>query len=80
MAATNKDTLLDRAKGALIGGALGDALGMPTQLLTADEIEAKFMDNVHDGGWDTAQATRFLDLSRTIFSAPQLDIVTEFRS
>lgn len=48
--------------------------------LTAEEIEAKFMDNVHHGGWDTAQATRFLDLSRTIFSASRLDTIREFRS
>ena len=32
--------------------------------LTAEEIEAKFMDNARYGGWDAAQATRFLDLSR----------------
>jgi 2-methylcitrate dehydratase PrpD len=48
--------------------------------LTAEEIEAKFMDNAHYGGWDTAQAHRFLDLSRTIFSSPRLDTITEFRS
>ena len=48
--------------------------------LTAEEIEAKFMDNAHYGGWDTAQAHRFLALSRTIFSSPRLDTVTEFRS
>jgi 2-methylcitrate dehydratase PrpD len=48
--------------------------------LTAEEIEAKFMDNVRYGGWDTARATRFLDLSRMIFSAPSLDAVREFRS
>ncbi len=29
---------IDRALGALIGGALGDALGMPTQILSAAEI------------------------------------------
>ncbi|MBO0662589.1 ADP-ribosylglycohydrolase family protein [Jiella sp. MQZ9-1] len=32
------DSRLDRAMGALIGGALGDALGMPTQLLSPQEI------------------------------------------
>jgi hypothetical protein len=48
--------------------------------LTAEEIEAKFRDNVHHGGWDTAQATRFLDFSQTIFSASRLDAVSEFRS
>ncbi|TFF23202.1 ADP-ribosylglycohydrolase family protein [Jiella endophytica] len=37
MAAT-EDRQFDRAMGALVGGALGDALGMPTQLLSADEI------------------------------------------
>jgi 2-methylcitrate dehydratase PrpD len=48
--------------------------------LTAEEIEAKFMDNAQYGGWDTAQARRFLDLSRTISTSPQLDAVTEFRA
>lgn len=34
--------LYDRALGALIGGALGDAMGMPTQLLSASQIRAQF--------------------------------------
>ena len=34
--------LYDRAVGALIGGALGDAMGMPTQLLSAKQIRAQF--------------------------------------
>src|SRR5436190_12715469 len=34
--------MVDRAMGALIGGALGDALGMPTQLLSADRIRASY--------------------------------------
>lgn len=33
---------LDRAMGALLGGALGDALGMPTQSNSRDEIVAVF--------------------------------------
>lgn len=33
---------LDRATGALVGLALGDALGMPTQLLTRDEVVARY--------------------------------------
>ena len=48
--------------------------------LTADEIEAKFMHNARYGGWDTAQARRFLDLSRTLFTSSQLDAVAAFRS
>ena len=36
------DPLLDRAMGALVGGALGDALGMPTQCLSADEIRRSY--------------------------------------
>ncbi|MCL6707207.1 ADP-ribosylglycohydrolase family protein [Pseudomonas sp. R2.Fl] len=31
-------SMIDRAKAALIGGALGDAMGMPTQLLSAEQI------------------------------------------
>ncbi len=36
------DFELDRAMGALMGGALGDALGMPTQSNSRDEIVAVF--------------------------------------
>ncbi len=36
------DFELDRAMGALLGGALGDALGMPTQSNSRDEIVAVF--------------------------------------
>ncbi|WP_282606086.1 ADP-ribosylglycohydrolase family protein [Pelagibius sp. Alg239-R121] len=38
MVTASDDQRLDRALGALIGGALGDALGMPTQLLSPGEI------------------------------------------
>jgi 2-methylcitrate dehydratase PrpD len=48
--------------------------------LSAEEIEAKFMDNARYGGWDTARARRFLDFSHTIFTAAKLDAVTEFRA
>ena len=34
----NTKNMLDRAMGALVGGALGDALGMPTQLLSPARI------------------------------------------
>lgn len=34
--------LLDRFRGCLLGGAVGDALGMPTEGYTAQEIKAKF--------------------------------------
>jgi len=36
------DTSVDRAEAALLGGAIGDALGMPTQTLTRDEIVASY--------------------------------------
>jgi ADP-ribosylglycohydrolase len=42
MARTNRSDMIDRAAGALIGGALGDALGMPTQLLSPSQIEASY--------------------------------------
>ncbi|MGI9373121.1 MAG: ADP-ribosylglycohydrolase family protein, partial [Hyphomicrobiales bacterium] len=35
-------SLQDKALGALLGGALGDALGMPTQTLTTDQISALY--------------------------------------
>jgi 2-methylcitrate dehydratase PrpD len=48
--------------------------------LSAEEIEAKFMDNARYGGWDAARARRFLDFSHTILTAARLDAVTEFRA
>ncbi|WP_353646724.1 ADP-ribosylglycohydrolase family protein [Mesorhizobium sp. WSM2239] len=42
MAAALPFEMIDRAAGALIGGALGDALGMPTQLLSPQQIETNY--------------------------------------
>lgn len=39
---TGEEIAFDRALGALIGGALGDAMGMPTQLLSPAEIKADY--------------------------------------
>ncbi|MBB2973166.1 ADP-ribosylglycohydrolase family protein [Mesorhizobium sp. RMAD-H1] len=39
---TREEIAFDRALGALIGGALGDAMGMPTQLLSPAEIKANY--------------------------------------
>jgi ADP-ribosylglycohydrolase len=35
-------TILDRAQGALYGLAIGDALGMPAQLMSHEEVAACF--------------------------------------
>ena len=40
--AAREDIAINRALGALIGGALGDAMGMPTQLLSPAEIKADY--------------------------------------
>lgn len=40
--AGREEIAFDRALGALIGGALGDAVGMPTQLLSPAEIRADY--------------------------------------
>lgn len=40
--AGREETAINRALGALIGGALGDAMGMPTQLLSPAEIKADY--------------------------------------
>jgi ADP-ribosylglycohydrolase len=40
--AVREDFAANRALGALIGGALGDAMGMPTQLLSPAEIRADY--------------------------------------
>jgi len=37
-----KEFAINRALGALVGGALGDAMGMPTQLLSPAEIRADY--------------------------------------
>ncbi|UCI10765.1 ADP-ribosylglycohydrolase family protein [Mesorhizobium sp. B1-1-8] len=37
-----REAVVDRAMGALLGGALGDALGMPTQLLSPAEIRSAY--------------------------------------
>ena len=42
MQGTSRETMLDRAMGALLGGAPGDALGMPTQLLSPAEIRSAY--------------------------------------
>jgi ADP-ribosylglycohydrolase len=42
-----ENAILDRAMGALVGGALGDALGMPTQLLSPARI-AELYGHVED--------------------------------
>ncbi len=42
MDAMAADTMLDRAMAALLGGALGDALGMPTQLLSPARIASAY--------------------------------------
>jgi len=39
---TDKNIEIDRVEGALIGVALGDALGMPTEFMSRDEIKASF--------------------------------------
>lgn len=40
--AVGEEIAFDRALGALLGGALGDAMGMPTQLLSPAEIRASY--------------------------------------
>lgn len=40
--AAREEFAISRALGALIGGALGDAMGMPTQLLSPAEIKAEY--------------------------------------
>ncbi|MDQ0392035.1 ADP-ribosylglycohydrolase family protein [Labrys monachus] len=42
MPSMRPEDLVDRATGALVGGALGDAFGMPTQLLSPGEIRAAY--------------------------------------
>ena len=42
MQGKSREAALDRAMGALLGGALGDALGMPTQLLSPAGIRSAY--------------------------------------
>jgi ADP-ribosylglycohydrolase len=46
------DPRLDRARGALYGLAIGDALGMPTQMLSRDQITSRY--GVPIGGFEPA--------------------------
>lgn len=48
--------------------------------LPAAALEAKFMDNTRYGGWSDETASRFLRLSRNVFSLPHMDSLAEFRS
>jgi ADP-ribosylglycohydrolase len=38
----SKEALRDRVRGAFLGAAIGDALGMPTEFLSRNEVYAKF--------------------------------------
>ena len=51
MSALPDPGILDRAYGALLGLAIGDALGMPTQMLTYGEVAARYgvLDRFHPG-------------------------------
>jgi 2-methylcitrate dehydratase PrpD len=47
--------------------------------LPAEELDAKFMDNVVYGGWPRERGERFRRMSCDLFSQPALDALTEFR-
>ena len=47
--------------------------------LPAEELDAKFMDNVVYGGWPRERGERFRRMSCDLFSQPTLDALTEFR-
>ena len=47
--------------------------------LTEGQVESKFMDNARYGGWSVQQATRFLDVARTLFDTSRLDALAELR-
>ena len=53
--------------------------GVRAPLSTA-EIEAKFLDNVAHGGWSRELGLRLIERSRTLFAAPDLAFVAEFRA
>ena len=48
--------------------------------LSTEELERKFMENAHYGGWTAQQAERLLRASRELFGQPTLDILKEFRA
>lgn len=80
-----QDALLDRARGTLVGLALGDALGMPSQTLPHDEIRrrygtirdfiAPFPDHPVSHGLQSAQVTddteQALQLARRLTSGAE---------
>lgn len=50
-------TRLDRAVGAVIGSAAGDALGAPYEFGAAGELTARGAEMAGGGGWDPGEAT-----------------------
>ena len=48
--------------------------------LSTVELEQKFMDNAHHGGWTPGQAERLLRASRELFRQPALNVLQEFRA
>nr|WP_106977424.1 ADP-ribosylglycohydrolase family protein [Streptomyces sp. NRRL S-241] len=50
-------TALDRAMGAVVGSAAGDALGAPYEFGPAGELTARGAEMAAGGGWDPGEAT-----------------------
>ena len=48
--------------------------------LSTEELEQKFMDNAHYGGWTAGQIERLLRASRELFRQPTLDMLKECRA
>jgi 2-methylcitrate dehydratase PrpD len=48
--------------------------------LSTAELEQKYMDNAHYGGWTAGQTDRLLHTSRELFRQPTLDLLKEFRA
>ena len=47
--------------------------------MTTVEVETKFLDNALYGGWDQETADKLVRLSRTLFNAPNLGAMAEYR-
>ena len=59
-AGSTAPNLMDRVRGALLGLAVGDALGGPLEFLPAAEIRAGYgrpVDEYVGGGWQSGPAT-----------------------
>lgn len=67
----NRDQLIDRARGAIVGLACGDALGAPVEFESRETIEDRYPDGLRDftsGGWMEVEPGELTDDSQMMLA------------